>query len=74
MSPAAEALDDMPELLEQLMSRSEAYKVLGLQPGASKNEIENAFTKLTQTGHPDESIAQDIKAKAKQAKSTLLDD
>ena len=71
---AADAPDDMLELLEHGMSRSEAYKFLGLQPGASKNEIGNAFTNLTQTGHPDESIARDIKAKAKQAKSTLLDD
>ena len=71
---AADTSDDTPELLEQGMSRSEAYKFLGLQPGASKNDIGNAFTKLTQTGHPDESIARDIKAKAKQAKSTLLDD
>ena len=70
----AEASEGMTGLVEQGMSRSEAYKVLELQPGASKKEIENAFTKLIQTGHPDEIIARDIKAKAALAKATLLRD
>jgi len=71
---AAETMENTPELLEKMMSRSEAYTTLGLQPGASKNEIENAFTKLIQTGHPDETIAQDIATRAARAKSTLLDE
>ena len=54
------------------MTRSDAYEILGLQPGASKTEIEFASQALIETGHPDASEAENIRRKVIQAKGILL--
>jgi len=54
------------------MTRSDAYEILGLQPGASKTEIECTSQALIELGHPDESEAEDIRRKVMQAKGILL--
>ena len=56
------------------MTRSDAYEILGLQPGASKTEIECTSQALIDTGHPDESEAENIRRKVIQAKGILLED
>ena len=54
------------------MTRSDAYEMLGLQPGASKTEIERTSQALIDLGHPDASKAEDIRRKVIQAKEILL--
>ena len=54
------------------MTRSDAYEILGLQPGASKTEIERTSQALIETGHPDASEAENIRSKVIQAKGILL--
>ncbi len=54
------------------MTRSDAYEILGLQPGASKTEIECTSQALIELGHPDASKAEDIRRKVMRAKGILL--
>lgn len=35
------------------MNRSECYRILGLQPGASNDELKAAYRRLAKTWHPD---------------------
>lgn len=61
-------------LIEQSMSRADAYEFLGLQPGASKSEIDRAVRQLVETGHPDAVMAEEIRSKANRAKEILIGD
>ena len=50
----------------------EAYNVLGLQPGATKKEIEKAFKNLSLSNHPDKGGTAAKQAEILAAKETLL--
>ena len=55
------------------MGRDEAYKVLGLEPGASRDEVHASYKKLMQKLHPDKEGTEYLAQKINQARDTLLD-
>ena len=54
------------------MSREEAYEVLGLTPGASREQVMDAHKRLIQKMHPDRGGSNYLAAKLNQARETLL--
>lgn len=54
------------------MSREEAYQVLGLEPGASDEEIHRAWRRLVKAVHPDSGGSAFLTAKINAAKDLLL--
>ncbi|ROR34576.1 J domain-containing protein [Inmirania thermothiophila] len=54
------------------MTREEAYAVLGLEPGASAEEIRAAHRRLIQRLHPDRGGSDDLAARINRARAVLL--
>ncbi len=57
---------------DSLMSVAEAYKILGLEPHASKQDIIQAHKKLIQKMHPDRGGSDYLAAQINMAKDTLM--
>ncbi len=55
------------------MSRQEAYQILGVEPGASQEEIYQAWRQLIKGVHPDHGGSAFLTAKINAAKDVLLD-
>ena len=66
------AEDAKPERATTGMSRAEALKVLGLEEGASDDEIRAAHRRLMLQNHPDKGGTDYIAAKINEAKDVLL--
>ena len=54
------------------MSRDEAYRVLGLEPGSSEDQVRDAYKRLMKKMHPDQGGSSYLAAKINQAKELLL--
>lgn len=64
--------DESPSNASQNLSRSEAYAILGLEPGASREEIIQAHRRLMQKMHPDRGGSDWLAARINEAKKILL--
>lgn len=62
--PAPDARDEM--------SREEAWQILGLQPGASDEEVQRAWREAMKRNHPDHGGSPYLAAKINRAKARLL--
>ncbi len=56
-----------------IMSKTEAYKILGLKEGVSKSEIKLQYKKLIKANHPDKGGSKHLAMLLNRAKDILLD-
>jgi hypothetical protein len=56
-----------------VMTRQEAYQILGVEPGASQEEIHQAWRRLIKGVHPDSGGSAFLAAKINTARDILLD-
>jgi hypothetical protein len=61
-----------PNRVPGTMDRAEAYQILGLQPGASREDIQSAYRRLIQRVHPDHGGSSYLAARLNQARDVLL--
>ncbi len=61
-----------PNRVSGAMDRVEAYQILGLQPGASREDIQAAYRRLIQRVHPDHGGSSYLAARLNQARNVLL--
>jgi len=66
--------DEIPRPIRVTLEREEAYKVLGLKPGASREAIKAAHRRLMQRVHPDHGGSDELAARVNKAKDLLLGD
>ncbi|MGB4107148.1 MAG: DnaJ domain-containing protein [Alphaproteobacteria bacterium] len=64
--------DGPPASSSGTMTQKEAFEVLGLEPGATKDQITEAYKKLMMKVHPDIEGSDWMAAKLNQARDTLL--
>ncbi|MBX2834367.1 MAG: DnaJ domain-containing protein [Micavibrio sp.] len=64
--------ESQKENVPQQMTRNEAYKVLGLEEGASEEEIKSAYKKLMQKVHPDAEGSEWLAARLNEARDFLI--
>lgn len=65
---------DTPSVGKDKMSVAEALEVLGLEAGASPEEIETAYKNLIVKNHPDSGGSNWLAARLNEARAVLLDD
>ena len=63
---------DQADKVSGTMDRAEAYQILGLQPEASREEIQAAYRRLIQRVHPDHGGSSYLAARLNQARDILL--
>lgn len=56
----------------EFMTREEAYQILGLEPGASQEQIHQAWRRLVKAVHPDSGGSKFLTAKINAARDLLL--
>ncbi len=71
-STGTEQKNNSPAHSTLLMNEQRALSILGLQKGASKNDIIEAHKRLMQKMHPDKGGSEELAAQINHAKDTLL--
>lgn len=68
----SEAEPDRPASRSGVMTEAEALEILGLEPGCSRQSVQDAHRRLIQKMHPDRGGSDYLAAKINQARDILL--